>query len=97
MNITYSADKPLHWVGSSKKDLLDFPNDVISDVGYSLGVVQEGGMPPSAKPWKGEFWKLWKPIGEMLSEWYTPFDLNGQFTCCIVSRKNHLLESELRV
>lgn len=48
------TDKPLHWVGSSKKDLLDFPDEVVSDVGYALGVVQQGGMPPSAKHWKGE-------------------------------------------
>lgn len=52
--MTYSTDKPLHWVGSAKKDLLVFPADVVSDVGYALGVVQQGGMPPSAKPWKGE-------------------------------------------
>jgi phage-related protein len=31
------AEKPLHWVGSSKRDLL----------------VPYGGHPPSAKPWKG--------------------------------------------
>ena len=44
----------MHWVGSSKKDLLDFPDEVVSDVGYALGVVQQGGVPPSAKHWKGE-------------------------------------------
>ena len=54
MKIPYSSDKPLHWVGSSKKDLLNFPEEVVDDVGYSLGVVQQGGMPPSAKHWKGE-------------------------------------------
>lgn len=27
--------------------------EVIDDVGYALGVVQLGGMPPSAKAWKG--------------------------------------------
>ncbi len=48
------TDKPLHWVSSSKKDLLNFPNEVVDDVGYALGVVQQGGMPPSAKHWKGE-------------------------------------------
>jgi len=48
------AEKPLHWVGSSKRDLLDFPEPVVDDFGYALGVVQQGGVPPSAKPWKGE-------------------------------------------
>lgn len=54
MKTPHFTDKPLHWVGSSKKDLLDFPDEVVSDVGYALGVVQQGGMPPSAKHWKGE-------------------------------------------
>ena len=46
-------EKPLHWVGSAKKDLLGFPEQVVDDVGFALGVVQYGGHPPSAKPWKG--------------------------------------------
>ena len=54
MKITYSTDRRLHWVGSTKKDLLDFPDEVVGNVGYALGVVQQGGMPPSAKYWKGE-------------------------------------------
>ena len=41
-------------MGSAKKDLLAFPEDVIDDFGYALGLVQQGGVPPSAKPWKGE-------------------------------------------
>lgn len=49
-----TAEKPLHWVGSSKKDLLDFPGAVVDDFGYALSVVQHGGLPPSAKVWKGE-------------------------------------------
>src|SRR5882672_512496 len=47
-------DRPLHWVGSAKGDLLEFPEEVVDDLGYALGLVQQGGMPPSAKPWKGE-------------------------------------------
>jgi phage-related protein len=46
-------EKPLHWVGSSKRDLLEFPESVVDDIGYALGVVQFGGYPPSAKPWRG--------------------------------------------
>lgn len=40
-------------MGSSKKDLLGFPEAVVDNVGYALGVVQFGGHPPSAKRWKG--------------------------------------------
>lgn len=47
-------EQPVHWVGSSKKDLLRFPEDVVDDIGYALGVVQQGSIPPSSKPWKGE-------------------------------------------
>ena len=47
-------DRLLHWVGSAKKDLLRFPDKVIDDFGYALGLVQQGGVPPSAKAWKGE-------------------------------------------
>jgi len=49
-----TTEKPLHWVGSSKKDLLAFPSEVVDDLGYALSVVQHGGTPPSAKAWKGE-------------------------------------------
>ena len=47
-------EAPLHWVGSSKKDLLAFPEQVITAMGYALGVAQLGGKHPHAKPWKGE-------------------------------------------
>jgi phage-related protein len=49
-----TPEKPLHWVGSSKKDLLAFPVDVVDDLGFALSVVQHGGTPPTAKAWKGE-------------------------------------------
>ena len=47
-------EKPLHWVGSAKDDLLEFPEEVVDDFGYALYLVQIGGKPPNAKPWKGE-------------------------------------------
>jgi phage-related protein len=46
-------ERPLYWVGSSKRDLLEFPEEVVDNIGYALSVVQYGGRPPSAKPWKG--------------------------------------------
>src|SRR5687767_10710051 len=48
------SEKPVHWVGSSKADLLAFPDEVKSEMGYALGLAQLGGKHPSAKPWKGE-------------------------------------------
>ena len=48
------SEKPVHWIGSSKTDLADHPDDVVRLMGYALGVAQLGGKHPAAKPWKGE-------------------------------------------
>jgi len=48
------GEKPLFWVGSSKDDLLAFPEPVIDEIGTALSVAQFGGKHPSAKPWRGE-------------------------------------------
>lgn len=45
--------KPLIWMGSSKRDLLEMPEDVQDVFGYALHVAQEGGKHPQAKPMKG--------------------------------------------
>lgn len=47
-------EKPLHWVGSAKKDYQNFPTEVQSEMGYALGLAQLGSKHPRAKPWKGE-------------------------------------------
>ena len=44
----------LRWVGSSKDDLLAFPEAVKDEIGTALSVAQFGGMHPKAKPWKGQ-------------------------------------------
>lgn len=48
-----SGERPLHWMGSSKRDFLAFPRPVQEDMGNALGIAQFGGTAPSAKPWKG--------------------------------------------
>jgi phage-related protein len=45
--------KPLHWVGSSKKDLLSMPNDVVDVFGFALHLAQSGKKHDQAKPLKG--------------------------------------------
>jgi phage-related protein len=45
--------KPLVWIGSSRKDLRSFPEDVRDLFGYALYVAQMGGKHPDAKPLKG--------------------------------------------
>jgi phage-related protein len=51
--IERSARRPLFWEGSAKRDFKQFPTAVQKDMGVALFVVQLGGTPPSAKPWKG--------------------------------------------
>ncbi|MDE2352849.1 MAG: type II toxin-antitoxin system RelE/ParE family toxin [Alphaproteobacteria bacterium] len=50
----FQGEKPVDWVGSSKRDFLEFPAPVKDEMGNALGVAQFGGKHPSAKPWKGE-------------------------------------------
>jgi phage-related protein len=48
------GEKPLFWIGSSKANLMAFPEAVQDEVGSALSVAQFGGKHPKAKPWKGE-------------------------------------------
>jgi len=45
--------KPLFWVGSAKKDLLEMPNEVVDVLGYALYLAQNGLKHLQAKPLKG--------------------------------------------
>ena len=45
--------KHLLWVGSSKRDLMEMPNDVIDDFGYGLYQAQMGKHPDSGKTLTG--------------------------------------------
>jgi phage-related protein len=47
------GERPLYWVGSTKRDLLAFPEAVKDGIGTALSVAQFGGKHPAAKPWKG--------------------------------------------
>jgi phage-related protein len=48
------GEKPLYWMGSSKRDLLSFPEAAKDSIGNALGVAQFGGTRQAAKPLKGE-------------------------------------------
>jgi phage-related protein len=45
--------KPLLWVGTTRKNLKAFPDDVKGAMGYALYLAQTGGKSPDAKPLKG--------------------------------------------
>lgn len=42
--------KPIHWEGSSKSDLLEFPDDAKQAAGYQLHRLQGGEAPQDWKP-----------------------------------------------
>ena len=45
--------KPLFWIGSSRKDLRSFPNEVKLAMGFALWQAQLGGFHNDVKPLKG--------------------------------------------
>ncbi len=45
--------KPLVWIGSSLKDLREFPDEVKDEMGFALYEAQCGLKPTAAKPLKG--------------------------------------------
>jgi len=47
------ALKPLDFIGSSRQDLREFPDEVKQDIGYALFEAQKGQKPEAAKPLKG--------------------------------------------
>ncbi|MGH9665709.1 MAG: type II toxin-antitoxin system RelE/ParE family toxin [Bryobacteraceae bacterium] len=47
------SPKPLHWVGSSKRDLLSLPEPVVDLFGFALYLAQDGKKHQQAKPLKG--------------------------------------------
>lgn len=47
------ASKPLVWVGASRRDFCEFPDEVKSEMGYALFVAQRGGRHRKAQTLKG--------------------------------------------
>jgi len=45
--------RPVVWLGNSKKNLRDFPDGAQKLLGAELQLIQFGGMPKDAKPFKG--------------------------------------------
>ncbi|MGZ3633509.1 MAG: type II toxin-antitoxin system RelE/ParE family toxin [Parachlamydiaceae bacterium] len=45
--------KPIIWVGSSKKDFMDFPINIRREMGHALYIAQKGEKHRDAKPLKG--------------------------------------------
>ena len=48
-----TKEKPLEWIGSSHKDLMALPVDVLRNFGFALSLAQAGDKHDSAKVLKG--------------------------------------------
>ncbi len=53
MNMNHDDIKPLHFIGTARRDLKEFPQTVRDNVGFDLYEVQRGKTPDTAKPLKG--------------------------------------------
>jgi phage-related protein len=45
--------RPLVWMGNSRKNIQAFPVDAQKDIGDEIQLIQFGGMPKDAKPFRG--------------------------------------------
>ncbi|MBO3458566.1 type II toxin-antitoxin system RelE/ParE family toxin [Aetokthonos hydrillicola Thurmond2011] len=45
--------RPIVWMGDSRKNIREFPEQVRASMGYALQLVQAGEIPLDAKPFKG--------------------------------------------
>lgn len=44
------TDKPIEWIGSTKEDLIDFPDDARRKAGFELRSIQQGDFASDFKP-----------------------------------------------
>jgi phage-related protein len=51
--VSHEHRKPIEWVGSSLKDLREFPEEVKEVMGYALHLAQTGEKHPGARPLQG--------------------------------------------
>ena len=93
------GEKPLFWIGSSKRDLLAMPDSVVRQMGAALSVAQYGGKHPDAKPWKGHGPGVFEVVSDSRPTRFvrgTWCDSSKQYTFYTVFRKNHRVERALR-
>jgi phage-related protein len=58
------AAKPIIWIGSSRKDLREFPKEVRQDIGVALHWAQQGHVHSATKPMKGSL----REVTEIVSD-----------------------------
>jgi phage-related protein len=84
--------KDLKWIGSSRKDLKEFPNEVIDEMGHALHLAQMGERHKHAKTFSGcgsaTLSRLKKAIDRGLIEWFIPLKWTTSFLYYIHFRKS---------
>jgi phage-related protein len=63
-------ETPLVWVGSSLRDLKEFPDEVQDEIGTALSVAQFGRKAESAKPWHGEGPGVFEIVADFRTDTY---------------------------
>ena len=63
-------EKPVRWVGSSREDHREFPDEVQNDLGAALSAAQFGGKAERAKPWKGTGSGVFEVVDDYRSDTY---------------------------
>ncbi len=53
MTLNFTSQRPVVWLGDSRKVLRDFPEGARKLLGDELQLMKFGGMPKDAKPFKG--------------------------------------------
>lgn len=91
--------KPCRWVGSSLKDLQDFPDQVKKDIGTALRFAQAGQKAGSAKPYKGVGSGVLEIVDDHDGDTYRCvylLRLKGSCMFCTLSRRNRRRASRRR-
>jgi hypothetical protein len=86
------GEKPLFWIGSSLKDITQFPSEVQRSVGFGLSAAQYGGKHPSENRGrvKGrEFWRSSKTMTETRTGRSTPSASQMPSMFCTRFRRSH--------
>lgn len=85
------GEKLVVWVGSAKRDLLEFPEPVIDEIGTALSAAQLAVSIPPPSHGRDQVpvcWRLWKTMTTALIEPSTRCASRKRFMCCIASRRN---------
>src|SRR5713101_892229 len=92
--------KPVTWVGSSRKDLREFPEAVQDHVGYALYVAQRGGKHRDTKALSGlaeqGLWKSSLTTAATHSARCTPCNMQERFMSFTPSRRNRRRDGKHR-